>query len=102
MEHMSTSTPEQQAGPPYQVERQEHHVRFHPDGTTRGEYTVHIKHRNGTKTQFTVPESSYTAPLVHQMAMSHVQAVEQVAGLPMSLPPNQRQIAAPVPPQQAQ
>lgn len=82
---VSTSTPGNTNEPPYTVTQQRHDVAFRPDGTQGGEYTVHIRHKNGTRTQFKVPEENYTAQNVHAMAMQQVSAVQQVDQLPHSV-----------------
>lgn len=82
---MSATTQHTGSEPPYTVEKQTHAVAFRPDGTMGGEYTVHIRHRNGVRTKFTVPEEHYTAPTVHGIAMAQVHTVQQVEQLPDSV-----------------
>ena len=82
---VSAVTPHTGSEPPYTVEKQTHAVAFRPDGTAGGEYTVHIRHRNGVRTKFTVPEEHYTAPTVHGIAMGQVETVRQVEQLPDSV-----------------
>jgi hypothetical protein len=95
MATVSTTAPDGSVHPPYIVQRQAHAVTFRPDGTQGGEYTVHIRHRNGVQTQFKVPEEHYSAENVHAMAMHQVrsvQAVDQLPGnMPTQAPPTQAQ-----------
>jgi hypothetical protein len=85
MDVVSAISTHEDAGPPYRVVQQTHSHTFRPDGTQGGQYTVHIHHRNGVRTQFTIPEEHYSPENVHAVAMHQVNQVQAVAELPHSL-----------------
>jgi hypothetical protein len=70
------------ATPTYKVVHQEHNRKFNPDGTTSTDWTVHLEHANGTKSQVVIPASEYTAANVHKVAQAQSDTVMAVAALP--------------------
>ena len=88
---MADTTQVDQSGHPYTVEKQTYAQEFNPDGTSGGTYTVHIKHRNGVRTHFKLPEEHYTPMNAHVAAMKQVAAVEGVQQLPTSAVEQMRQ-----------